>query len=158
MPTLRRGPTSSASPRPTRTARSARRPPKRSPSRPVELQGGTLAVGGTTANDAIVIRPVGDTGKLSVTINGVALGTYVCLPASLSMARPATTASSSPRRLSRPPSTGFPPEQDLLRHRPRDPARRRWQRRPEHRGQHGQQRSLRATRQRSADRRLGATC
>lgn len=41
-----------------------------------QLQGGDLVVGGTTAGDAIVVKPSDATGNLSVTINGAAFGTF----------------------------------------------------------------------------------
>jgi Ca2+-binding RTX toxin-like protein len=42
----------------------------------VQMQGGTLVVGGTMGNDNIVIRPTNGSGNVSVTINGVKQGTF----------------------------------------------------------------------------------
>jgi Ca2+-binding RTX toxin-like protein len=42
----------------------------------VEMQGGTLAVGGTSGSDVILIRPIDTEGALGVRINGANHGTY----------------------------------------------------------------------------------
>jgi uncharacterized delta-60 repeat protein len=42
----------------------------------VDLQGGNLAIGGTTADDNITVAPADASGNLAVTINGVAQGTF----------------------------------------------------------------------------------
>ena len=42
----------------------------------VELQGSTLAIGGTTAGDNITVKPANTAGGLSVTVNGANLGTF----------------------------------------------------------------------------------
>ena len=43
---------------------------------PAELQGTTLAVGGTTGNDLVVFNPGAAPGQWSVTVNGSKLGTF----------------------------------------------------------------------------------
>jgi PKD repeat protein len=42
----------------------------------VDVQGGVLVIGGTTAGDSITVAPADASGKLAVTINGVAQGTF----------------------------------------------------------------------------------
>ena len=42
----------------------------------VDLQGGTLVIGGTTANDNITVAPADASGNLAVTINGASQGTF----------------------------------------------------------------------------------
>jgi VCBS repeat-containing protein len=42
----------------------------------VDLQAGTLVIGGTTADDSITVSPTNSTGTLAVTINGVSQGTF----------------------------------------------------------------------------------
>jgi len=41
-----------------------------------EIQGGTLAVGGTMGNDTIVFSPGGNSGGIDVSINGVSQGSF----------------------------------------------------------------------------------
>jgi VCBS repeat-containing protein len=47
----------------------------------VDLQGTTLAIGGTTAGDAITVKPANSSGSLNVTINGANQGNF--MPAQL---------------------------------------------------------------------------
>jgi hypothetical protein len=42
----------------------------------VQMQGGTLAVGGTPGNDTITLSPADSTGDIAVQYNGTSLGTY----------------------------------------------------------------------------------
>src|SRR5439155_13426920 len=42
----------------------------------VEVQAGTLVIGGTTADDTISVAPADASGNLAVTINGVSQGTF----------------------------------------------------------------------------------
>src|SRR5262249_55429345 len=42
----------------------------------VEVQSGTLVIGGTTADDTITVVPADTSGNLSVTISGVSQGTF----------------------------------------------------------------------------------
>jgi hypothetical protein len=42
----------------------------------VQLQGGTLAVGGTTGNDTIILSPADATGDIKVKVNGTSLGKF----------------------------------------------------------------------------------
>jgi hypothetical protein len=42
----------------------------------VQMQGGTLAVGGTTGNDTIILSPADATGDLNVKVNGKSLGNF----------------------------------------------------------------------------------
>jgi VCBS repeat-containing protein len=44
--------------------------------RAAEMQGNVLVIGGTLANDAIVIRPADGNGNLTVSVNGASLGTF----------------------------------------------------------------------------------
>jgi hypothetical protein len=42
----------------------------------VQMQGGTLAVGGTTGNDTIILSPADSTGDINVNFNGTSLGNF----------------------------------------------------------------------------------
>jgi hypothetical protein len=44
---------------------------------PVQLQGDTLAVGGTRGNDTIILRPADALGNINVLLNGSSLGSYL---------------------------------------------------------------------------------
>ena len=57
-------------------AASARPRSTRSRSSAVDLQAGTLVIGGTTADDTITVAPSNTSGSLAVTINGVSQGTF----------------------------------------------------------------------------------